>query len=558
MKLKPTLVAATLVTGLALAGCSAGGTGGTSSSGSDGGSGASLTIAKPDGAIPPQNNSPFIGDGSANKLGYTNAIYEPIAMTNAIDPSKPAQPWLAKEITWADDYKSVKLVARDNVKWNDGKDFTAEDIAYTFGLVKDVPGIDTGNLGLKDVAVDGDTVTLTFADSVFVKQDKVLNRQIVAKHVFEKVKDPAADSVEDAVGTGPYTLKKYTTQNVELSARDDYWGGELAVPTLFYMSYNDNTALTTALATGEVDWAQSNIPNRQSAYLDKDKEHNVYWTPPNLGIDTLFVNTTKAPFNDPAFRKAVNMVIDREQYVEIAREGSVSALENITGLPSPAGDPFVASEFSDKKFKVDVEGAKQVLTDAGYTLDGDTLKDKSGAPVTFTLTVPQGWTDYVTGISLIADSVKPLGVAAKTDTPDADTWTANIESGEFDAALHWTDSGATPYDYFSDQMDGSWVKAATKDKVKYNFGRFDNPDATAALSAYATATDEGARKTALETIQKAFVDEVPTMPIAARPDIAQYNTRNFVGWPSDEDPYASADPTKPSVALILTKLKAAK
>ncbi|GMA36441.1 ABC transporter substrate-binding protein [Demequina litorisediminis] len=96
----------------------------------------------------------------------------------------------------------------------------------------------------------------------------------------------------------------------------------MAVPTLFYVSYNDNTALTTALANGDADWAQAFIPNVQSAYLDKD-ENNVYWAPAGLGIDTMFVNTTTAPFDDLAFRKAVNMVVDRTQHQAIAREGGV-------------------------------------------------------------------------------------------------------------------------------------------------------------------------------------------------------------------------------------------
>ena len=39
--------------------------------------------------------------------------------------------------------------------------------------------------------------------------------------------------------------------------------------------------------------------------------------------------------------------------------------------------------------------------------------------------------------------------------------------------------------------------------------------------------------------------------------LGEFNTRNYVGWPSEEDPYASADPTQPAVAQILTKLKPA-
>ena len=127
------------------------------------------------------------------------------------------------------------------------------------------------------------------------------------------------------------------------------------MPTLYYVSYNDNTALTTALANGEADWAQAFIPNVQSAYLDKDKEHNVFWAAAGLAVDAMFVNTQTKPFNDPAFRQAVNLVIDREQHQQIAREGGVPELSSVTGLPTPAGDAFIASEFEGEDYTVDAK-----------------------------------------------------------------------------------------------------------------------------------------------------------------------------------------------------------
>lgn len=55
-------------------------------------------------------------------------------------------------------------------------------------------------------------------------------------------------------------MANWSTESVTLDARDDYWGGDLAVPELHYVSYGDNTALTTALANGDADWAQAFIP----------------------------------------------------------------------------------------------------------------------------------------------------------------------------------------------------------------------------------------------------------------------------------------------------------
>jgi len=554
MRVRIPAVALGLAAALALTACS-GGSGGTDDDGTaTGAAGAALTIAKPDGAIATESNNPWVGDASGMKLGYINAILEPLGFVNLIDPSDEVTPWLAQEITWNEDYTAVTLVARDGVTWSDGEDFTADDIAFTFTLLRDQPELDNAALGIQDVAVDGDTVTISFASSMYVKQDKVLHKLIVPQHVWESVDDPATFENPDPVGTGPYTLTSFSSQSVELSARDDYWGGAPAAPTLYYVSYNDNTALTTALANGEADWAQAFIPNVQSAYLDKD-DANVYWAAAGLGIDAMFVNTQTKPFSDVAFRQAMNLVVDREKHQAIAREGGVPELTSVTGLPTPAGDPFLGA-YEGQDFTVDVDAAREILTDAGYTWDGDALVDPDGEPVAFELSVPQGWSDYVTGISLIADSAEQLGVEATVDTPDSDTWWAMKSEGDFQAILHWTDTGATPYDLYSDIMDGRWLVPAGE-TADYNFGRFDSPEATAALTTYATATTDDARADALAAVQKIFVEQVPALPLGTRPFIGEYNTRSYVGWPGEDDPYANPDPTQPTAALILTRLEPA-
>ncbi len=187
-----------------------------------------------------------------------------------------------------------------------------------------------------------------------------------------------------------------------------------------------------------------------------------------------------------------------------------------------------------------------MLTDAGYTWKSGALMDPSGKAVSFTLQNPQGWNDYVTGIQLIATQVKKtLGADVKVSTPDADTWTSNIATGNFDAALHWTGSGSNPWHIYDDTMNGSYLDQENNGQVADNFGRYDNPEATKLLKEYANATDDATRTKLLDQIQTIFVDEVPAIPIGTHPQLGEYNTREFTGWPSEDDPYATADPTTP-------------
>lgn len=541
---------AVLLGALVLSGCVGGTSGGSSASTG------SLTIAKPDGAavLATQINNPFITTGSGMSLGYDRMIYEPLALVNPVGKNETT-PWLADKVEWNADYTQLTVHPRAGVKWSDGQDFTADDIIFTFTMIKNTPALDLAGLKLSSIAKDGDNVVLSFSESKFVKQGDVLQTAIVPEHQWKGIADPSKDAVKDAIGTGPYTVKSFSSQGVVLSARTDYWGGTVPVAELKYLEYNDNTGLLRALQTKEVDWAQIFITDYQTNYVDKDPQHNVFWGANVLSPDMIVVNTTKAPFNDVAFRKAVNMVIDRKAHAEKARSNAGPELTNVTGIPQPTGDQYIAPEYKDQNFTIDVDGAKKVLTDAGYTWKDGALMDPSGAPVSFTLQDPQGWNDYVTGIQLVATQVKnTLGADAKVATPDANTWFGNLSSGNFDAALHWSGSGSNPWHIYDDVMNGAYLQQASGGQVSDNFGRYDNPTATALLQKYASASDDATRTDTLNQIQKIFVEDVPAIPIGTHPTLGEYNTRSFVGWPSEDDQYATADPTAPSAVQVVMKL----
>ncbi|OZB81346.1 ABC transporter substrate-binding protein [Microbacterium sp. 13-71-7] len=556
MTLRKTLIAVTAfaaISAAALTGCSSGG---GSTSGSAGGS---LTIAKPDGAavLATQINNPFISTGSGMSLGYDRMIYEPLAMVNPVGKNETT-PWLASKVEWNADYTQLTVTPRTGVKWSDGKPFTADDIVFTYTLIKNTPALDLGGLKLADIKKDGDKVVLSFSESKFVKQGDVLQVGIVPEHQWKAIADPTKDPVKEAIGTGPYTIKSFSSQGVVLSSRKDYWGGDVPVPQLKYLEYNDNTGLLRGLQNGETDWAQIFITDFQKNYVDKDAKHNVFWAANVLSPDMILVNTTKAPFNDPAFRKAVNMVIDRKAHAEKARSNAGPELTSVTGIPQPTGDQYIAPDYKGKTFSIDVDGAKKVLSDAGYTWNKDALIDPAGAPVSFTLQDPQGWNDYVTGIQLVATQVKStLGADAKVATPDADTWLSNVATGNFDAALHWTGSGTNPWHIYDDVMNGAYLEQESGGKVSDNFGRYNNPEATALLKQYAQASDDATRTDALNKLQKIFVEDVPAIPIGTHPQLGEYNTRKYTGWPSEDEQYATADPTQPSAVQVVLKLKPA-
>ena len=81
--------------------------------------------------------------------------------------------------------------------------------------------------------------------------------------------------------------------------------------------------------------------------------------------------------------------------------------------------------------------------------------------------------------------------------------------------------------------------------------------ATAALKTYANATSDADRTTAMDNLQKIFVEQMPMIPVGADNVGAAYSSKNWTGWPSDADPYSALQPTQPYAVDVVLHLKSA-
>jgi peptide/nickel transport system substrate-binding protein len=516
-----------------------------------------LNVGMPNGPQT-ENHNPFLGSSSGASLGYRWMIFEPLVMINGIKPTEPGKPWLATEWKWDANFTKLSFTIRDGVKWSDGQPMTADDVAYSFQLRKDHEGLNQDAIPYGTITASGNKVDLTFTRSQFTNQNKILTVFVVPKHQWSTLKDPTQDTLKNPIGTGPYTVKSFTPQTTTLTLRDSYWQDLPKVKELRYTSYNDNNAQTTALANGASEWSFVFVPNVKAVYQDKDPKNHKLWFPANLGIHGLWINTTRKPFDNPALRRAMDKVINRDDIFQQGEAGYFyPKVESVTGIPTPAGESFIAPDYKDKSHSVDVDGAKKDLTDAGFKLEGSVLKDPTGKPVTITLTDPAGWSDYITDLEIIKDNLSTIGIKATVDKANQDAWFKNIDEGNFDAAMHWTNGGATPFDIYQNIMDGKILKPVGKGGVSGNYGRFNSPEATKALDEYANAADDATRSTALNTLQKIMVEQMPMIPTSASNVGGLYSTKNWVGWPDEQNQYGPAQPTQQNALQIVLNLKPA-
>jgi len=125
--------------------------------------GGTVTIVNVQGQTWSCQFNPFNPAVYAESLGF---VYEPLVFVNLLNNAAET-PMLASSYTWGPDKKSITFTIRDGVKWSDGQPFSADDVAFTFNLMKRVPATDLYSLwtgaGLQTVTATGNKVLLSFA-----------------------------------------------------------------------------------------------------------------------------------------------------------------------------------------------------------------------------------------------------------------------------------------------------------------------------------------------------------------------------------------------------------
>jgi peptide/nickel transport system substrate-binding protein len=149
------LAAVTLAGALAACGSNGGGSGGTAAKT------ATLTISNENGALWTCDFSPFNGSDTLLSVGL---VYETLDYVNPLQNGK-VTPMLASSYSWGAGDKSVTFTIRSGVKFSNGTPLSANDVAYTFNLLKKYPALDLPGVWsvLSSVTATGDQVTMDFS-----------------------------------------------------------------------------------------------------------------------------------------------------------------------------------------------------------------------------------------------------------------------------------------------------------------------------------------------------------------------------------------------------------
>jgi peptide/nickel transport system substrate-binding protein len=484
--------------------------------------------------------TPF--SGSAN-YGSQGMIYETLMFFNRMNGG--IKPWLAQSYAFSSDAKTLTFHLRTDVKWSDGQAFTADDVVFTLNLLKQYPTADLNSIWQYIQQVqnpDSSTVVVTlkqpYTPVLWYLAGQVY---IVSKHEYANVGDPTKFADVNPIGTGPFLLKSFSPQLIDLKKNPTYWQpGKPAVNEIRYPSFNSNTSAELLLTRGDVDWTGLFTPNIQQTYVSKDPAHNHYWFP-SRNIVMLYLNTAKAPFNQLAVRQAISSAIDRDKIYKIA-ESNYEPVSSPTGLVLPANQSNLDSTYANASFSLDTSKSAQLLAGAGFTKGSDGIYvDKSGKKLSFSINVVTGWTDWVTADQIISANLKAIGIDARVNSISFNSYFSALQMGTFDMAISWTNPGPTPF-YLYDSLLNSTNSAAVGKQANSNWERWMDPNTDKMLAQYATTTDSSLQQQALNGLQQIMVEQLPSIPLVYGATWYEYSSRNFTGWPDANNAYASPAP----------------
>lgn len=353
-----TLLTTLLAASMLLSGCGSGGSTGSGSAAGAGTSAGGSATGEKDTLVVALQGEPSTLDAQyaddTNMFWVTWQINEGLVCYNG--ETLEIEPLLATAWENVDD-TTWKFTIREGVKFHDGTDMTAADVAYSINRVIDESygsqyASDFSTIEKAEVTGDYEvTVTTKGPDPILLK--RMTKCYIVSQATTEGKSNEELTMVSN--GTGPYKLESWTTgSQINLTAFDQYWGEAPSIPNITFRFIEEASTRVSALETGEVDIAVNMLPE----YVDQLPQ-----VVSGEGIENYFMrfNATSGIMADANLRLACNYAVDKEAIAEslflgYARPepGQIGA-EGTTGYTS-----------SVEAYPYDPEKAKELIAASGY------------------------------------------------------------------------------------------------------------------------------------------------------------------------------------------------
>lgn len=523
-----------------------------------------------DSAIPNPTNFNWMVPGTRRNTGAHQALWEPLFILNY--ETGQIDPWLGVSFTPNETQDVWTLTLREGIKWSDGEAFNADDVVFTINLLL---GDETATLAeaanmqqwIESVEkVDDLTVQFNLKSpnprfqldyfSVRIWGGVV----ILPEHIWAG-QDPFTFTFFDLekgwpVGTGPYRLVSSTPTETIWDRRDDWWGAEtgwMPLPEPLRLIWvitgaEENKALLMSdgqldsamdMTLGAFEAVQAQNPNVIAWYGD------LPYAWPDPCARQLSLNNAVPPWDNQDLRKAVSLIIDRNQIVEVAYEGTSVPSQTMFvqyGAMSPYIDAIVAAGMGINP-EGDVAAGQALIEGAGYTQNADGFYEKDGEVLAVDIISDETGIEYTRIVNVVVEQLRAAGIEATARPVASATWIDARTTGNFSGVFDWEACGSINEPWNSmNRYTNHWVRpVGERTPGDNNFVRWNTEN----TQKYTEIVDQiGVLPLGdpqiVDMVVEAYryvYEETPIIPLTQAKKLVPFDTTYWIGWPSAENNY---------------------
>lgn len=539
-----------------------------------------------DRSIKNPRNFNWLTPGVKRLHGAHQAMWEPLFILNYATGA--LEPWLGLAVTSNDAHDVWTLTLRQGVEWSDGEAFDADDVVFTARMLINSDAISAREaIRFKGQVAEArkiDSYTVEFRlrksnPGFHVENFGILNFSsflVMPEHIW-RGEDVGSFDFYPPIGTGPYTFDSATSQRAIWNRNDDWWGAktgfnDLPAPKrLVWIESGGQENRAQLLRRNDLDAGQhlalgifEAVNARNPRVVSWHAGFPFSWTDPCPR--QLEINTTVPPWDDPAMRKAVSHIVDRQQIIDIVYEGSTVASKTMFvqyGAMQPFIDAVVEAGY-ELPVRADVETARSIIESRGYALNEQGVYEKDGQPLTARILANTASAETTGTVDLLVEQLQRAGIDARSvPVEDGVFWGEVIPLGDYEMSYSWLSCGSVnePWASMMRYTNNAMAPIGQRAPGYNNTGRWDT-NATDSYSEIVNRIGElslgDPSIPGLVAEAYRYLDaETPFIPLVQAAKVLSFNETYWTGWPSADNFYVHPMHWWNSTHLIVHKLERA-
>jgi microcin C transport system substrate-binding protein len=454
-----------------------------------------------------------------------NRIYDTLLVSSA-DEAGTSYGHLAKTIEVPADRSWVAFELRPEARFNDGKPVTAEDVAWTFNMLREQgrPFYKQYYADVKNVTVESPLrVVFHFANNGNRELPMILGEMVVVPKHWWEGRDFSKPLTDPPLGSGPYSIGQFEFgRTVTYKRVANWWAenmptgiGRFNFDTMRTEYFRDATVALEAFKAGSIDFRQENISKQWATAYDfpavqqglVKKEEIRHHLP--TGMQGFAMNTRRPTFKDVRVRKALAWAFDFEWanknlfYSAYTRTNSYFSNSDLASSGIPEGaelallEPFrdkLPAELFKEKFvlpvtdgsgnnRVELKYALSLLQSAGWTVKDLKLVDPQGNQMSFEIVLDEPAFERVA--LPYVQSLTRLGIDARVRTVDPSQYQQLMDNYDYDMTVAVFGESDSP----GNEQVGYWTCASGKQIGGDNEMGVCDPVVDALVAQLISATD---------------------------------------------------------------------